>query len=156
MSADRHHPGQWFILSAVLLALGGAGGIYFGWYPIYRERKRMFAEMDRYAHPVWKELADGKTRAGDSLDDVLARHRAWHVDNITDGGSTWRLVQFLPDTVPWHHLVIVSVASRDGRIIGAQAEGDGWHYRFIKSDSDDWARLRFLVRDVIDTSSEWK
>lgn len=76
--------------------------------------------------PIWKDLARGRIKKGDSIESVLQKHPLAYRE---DAGSYTSLDYFTGGLCQRGVIVI----AKDGKLIAAKANGNGWQHLFFES-----------------------
>jgi hypothetical protein len=111
-------------VSAVVLLLGACW--FFG---VWRPRDITgYLIMSRECHPVWKDLALRRMRAGHSLENLIARTAPARVERF----GRYAMVNYQSGLA----LTGVTVVARDGRLVSGEAWSCTFHHTFFNSLGD--------------------
>jgi hypothetical protein len=115
---------RWLIRATVLVALAGNGLVVFCWWHNVwsRDAWTVYRAMDHERHPDWREYHFGRIRAGDPVDQVLARTQP---DKVVHR-SRWTFLQYRG----------MGAAAYDGRMVYAVALSCCWTRIFFDDLTD--------------------
>jgi hypothetical protein len=121
---------RWLIRIAVLVVLAGNGVIVFCyWHNVWSwEAWTVYRAMDHECHPAWREYHFGGVRAGDPVEDVIARTNPVAVERK----GRWTILTY---ERPGGFTGMGAVAY-DGRLVSAAAGSCCWIRVFFDEMSD--------------------
>ena len=130
---------RWLIGLTVLAALAGNAVVVFCWrHNVWSlDAWTAYQGMDHERHPDWREYHFGRVKAGDPVDDVLARTRP---DEVERRGR-WTFLKYRG----------MGAAAYDGRMVWAMAMSCCWTRIFFDELTDAQCRERLgLSRATVD------
>jgi hypothetical protein len=118
---------RWIVGCAALAAIFVAGvSTYFG----VRGQKDLvgYAEMSRGFHPVWKDLALRRIKAGDAAAELTVRHPP----PVTVEYGNYAEYEFQIASPGYISLSSLRIIAKDGRLILAEAGSCTWDHTFFE------------------------
>jgi hypothetical protein len=89
---------------------------------------KAFVGMCTECHPVWRDLHWGRIRAGQDVEEVIAKTRPTKLERY---GDFVDLHYFTTDRTDVLHFTGVRILARNGRLAGASAWSCTWHRSFF-------------------------
>lgn len=135
----------WRFRLVALVVAGGLGVVVVCW--IYNfwslEDWRVYREMDQNCHPAWQDYHFGRVRAGDPVDDVIARTQPSVVER-----KGRRVMLWYHTGADGLHFTGMWAVAYDGRMVCAFAASCTWTRVFFDNLSDEQSQeLRGCSRD---------
>lgn len=121
------------ITATVLFAVIIAACFYFR---ISSARDLMtYVGMSRECHPVWRTLAWGGYDVGDSAEEFLQRYPP---SRRTEFGRHGVYTYTQDETADGIALTCITVTSRDGKLLSAQASSCAWRFTFFETPNPEF------------------
>jgi hypothetical protein len=116
---------RWLIRLAVLAALAGNAVVVFCWWhnAWSWDAWTAYRAMDHECHPAWREYHFGRVRAGDPVDEVIARTEPAAVERK----GRWTVLQYQRPG----GFTGMGAAAYDGRMVFAVARSCCWTRMFF-------------------------
>jgi hypothetical protein len=125
----------WFWLIGVAISGGLAVGALCGSYRVWSLTGwRVYQAMASECHPAWRDFHFAHVRAGDPVEEVIARTRP----TSTQRKGRWVILSYLQETdakgLPWTGM---TAAACDGQMVCAVARSCTWTRLFFDNLSDE-------------------